>query len=242
MRCTGAECPAQKLRNITHFAAKDAMDIDGLGEAVVESLVNAGLVKTPADLFYLDAQSVATLERMGKKSAENLIAAIEASKRQGLARLLSAFGIRQVGAKAGKVLARHFADLDALMEATLFDLMAIDDIGPVTAQYIVDWFASEQSQHQIRLLRDAGVSFDSKEELADTRFAGKTFVLTGTLSRFTRDEATAIIERFGGKASGSVSKKTDYVLAGEAAGSKLTKAQELGITIISEDEFHAMIE
>ena len=242
MRCTGAECPAQKLRNITHFASKDAMDIDGLGESVVESLVNAGLVNTPADLYYLDAQSVAALDRMGKKSAENLIASIENSKQQGLARLLSAFGIRQVGAKAGKVLARRFADLDALMEATLFDLMDIDDIGPVTAQYIVDWFASEQSRHQIRLLRDAGVAFDSREELADTRFAGKTFVLTGTLAEFTRDEATAIIERFGGKASGSVSKKTSYVLTGEAAGSKLTKAQELGIQILTEAEFKSMIE
>jgi len=242
MRCTGAECPAQQLRNITHFASKDAMDIDGLGEAVVESLVNAGLIHTPADLYYLDAQSVAMLERMGKKSAENLISAIEASKEQGLARLLSAFGIRQVGAKAGKVLARCFPDLDALMEATLLDLMAIDDIGPVTAQYLVDWFASEQSRHQIRLLREAGVSFRSREEVADTRFLGKTFVLTGTLAGFTRDEATAVIERFGGKASGSVSKKTDYVLAGEAAGSKLTKARSLGIPILTEEQFREMIQ
>ena len=242
MRCTGAECPAQLLRNITHFASKDAMDIDGLGPAVVEALVNAGLIKNYADLYYLDAQTVATLDRMGKKSAENLIAAIEKSKLQGLARLLSAFGIRQVGAKAGKVLARHFHSLDALMDATLFDLMAIDDIGPVTAQYISDWFVLDQSQHLIRLLREAGVSFESLESVEDTRFAGKTFVLTGTLSEFTRDEATAIIERFGGKASSSVSKKTDYVLAGEAAGSKLTKAQTLGITVISEADFAEMIQ
>ena len=242
MRCTGAECPAQKLRNITHFASKDGMDIDGLGEAVVESLVNAGLVNTPADLYYLDAQTIATLERFGKKSAENLIASIEASKQQGLARLLSAFGIRQVGAKAGKVLARRYNNLDELMDATLFDLMTIDDIGPVTAQYHLDWFASEQSQHQIRLLREAGVRFDSREEIEDSRFAGKTFVLTGTLERFTRDEAAAAIERFGGKASGSVSKKTSYVVAGAAAGSKLTKAQELGIPVLSEAEFLAMLE
>jgi len=241
MRCTGAECPAQRLRNITHFASKDAMDIDGLGEAVVESLIDAGLVQNYADLFYLDAQSIATLDRMGKKSAENLISAIEKSKSQGLARLLSAFGIRQVGAKAGKVLARRFSNLDTLMDATLFDLMAIDDIGPVTAQYISDWFASEQSQHQIRMLRDAGVSFESREEISDLRFAGKTFVLTGTLSGLTRDEASELIERFGGKTSSSVSKKTDYVLAGEAAGSKLTKAQELGIPVIHEDEFLEMI-
>ena len=241
MRCTGAECPAQRLRNITHFAAKDGMDIDGLGEAVVESLVNAGLVSAPADLYYLDAQSVATLERMGKKSAENLIGAIEASKTQGLARLLSAFGIRQVGVSAGKTLARRYPDLDALMAATEEELMAIDDIGPVTARYIAAWFASPQSRHQIARLRDAGVSFESREELTDARFAGKTFVLTGTLEGFTRDEASAIIERFGGKASGSVSKKTSYVLAGEAAGSKLTKAQELGIPILTEAQFREMI-
>ena len=242
MRCTGAECPAQKLRNITHFASKDGMDIDGLGEAVVESLVNAGLVNTPADLYYRDAQSVATLDRMGKKSAENLISAIEASKQQGLARLLAAFGIRQVGVSAGKTLARRYPDLDALRAATAEELMQIDDIGPVTAQYIVDWFAAEQSQHQLRRLREAGVSFESKEDIRDARFAGKTFVLTGTLESFTRDEATAIIVGFGGKASGSVSKKTDYVLAGEAAGSKLTKAQSLGITILTEAQFREMIQ
>lgn len=242
MRCTGAECPAQKLRNITHFASKDGMDIDGLGEAIVESLVNAGLVNTPADLYYLDAQTVATLDRMGKKSAENLLASIEASKSQGLGRLLAAFGIRQVGVSAGKTLARRYPDLDALMAASAEELQLIDDIGPVTAQYLVEWFASEQSQHQIRRLREAGVSFESKEVLTDARFAGKTFVLTGTLEGFTRDEATAIIERFGGKASGSVSKKTDYVLAGEAAGSKLTKAQALGIPILTEAQFREMIE
>ncbi len=242
MRCTGAECPAQKLRNITHFASKDGMDIDGLGESIVESLVNAGLVNTPADLYYLDAQSVAALDRMGKKSAENLLNAIDASKQQGMARLLAAFGIRQVGVSAGKTLARRYPDLDALMAADEEELMLIDDIGPVTAKYLVDWFASEQSQHQIRRLRDAGVSFESGEELTDARFAGKTFVLTGTLEGFTRDEATAIIERFGGKASGSVSKKTDYVLAGEQAGSKLSKAQTLGIPILTEAQFREMIE
>ncbi len=241
MRCTGAECPAQKLRNITHFASKDGMDIEGLGEAVVELLVNAGLVSTPADLYYLEAQSVAALERMGKKSAENLISAIDASRGQGLARLLSAFGIRQVGASAGKTLARHYHDLDSLMQASAEELMRIDDIGPITASYLVDWFSSEQSQHQIRRLREAGVSFDSREEIADSRFAGKTFVLTGTLEGYTRDEATEIIERFGGKASGSVSKKTDYVLAGEAAGSKLAKAQSLGIPILTEAQFRDMI-
>ena len=241
MRCTGAECPAQRLRNITHFASKDAMDIDGLGAAVVESLVSAGLVSSPADLYYLEPQAVAALERMGKKSAENLIAAIEDSKQRGLARLVSAFGIRQVGAAAGKALARRFPDLDALMAATYFDLAEVPDIGPVTVQYILDWFAQEQSRHQIKLLREAGVSFESKETLVDARFAGKTFVLTGTLKNRTREEAKAAVERFGGKASGSVSKKTSYVVAGEAAGSKLTKARELGIPVLTEEEFEAML-
>ena len=181
IRCTGAECPAQRLRNIVHFASKDAMDIDGLGPAVVEALDKAGLIKTPAELYYLDGQSVAAVDRMGKKSAENLIANLEESKGRGLARLLCAFGIRQVGAKAAKVLARNFADLDELMAAGEERLTQIDDVGPVTARYLTDWFASEQSQHQIRLLRAAGVSFESREELADSRFAGKIFVLTGTL-------------------------------------------------------------
>ncbi|MCD7844442.1 MAG: NAD-dependent DNA ligase LigA [Oscillospiraceae bacterium] len=242
MRCTGAECPAQRLRNIVHFASKEAMDIDGLGPAVAEALDKQGLLHTPAELYYLDAQSVAAAERMGQKSAENLIANIQASKTQGLARLLCAFGIRQVGAKAAKVLARHFATLDDLMAATAEELTVIDDVGPVTAGYLTEWFASPQSQHQIELLRQAGVSFASEEEIADTRFAGKTFVLTGTLEGFTRAEAEAVIERFGGKTSGSVSKKTAYVLAGENPGSKLTKAQSLGVEILTEAQFRALIE
>ena len=242
MRCTGAECPAQKLRNITHFASKEAMDIDGLGPAVVEALVNAGLISSPADLYYLEPQSVASLDRMGKKSAENLIDAIEKSKSAGLARVLCAFGIRQVGSKAAKVLARHFGNLDALIDATIFDLLMVPDIGQITAENIVEYFAHPQSQHQIKLLREAGVSFVSDDEVSDRRFEGITFVLTGTLPTFTRDEAGAIIEKFGGKVSGSVSKKTGYVLAGEAAGSKLTKAESLGIKIIDEEEFWKMIE
>ena len=242
IRCTGAECPAQRLRNIVHFASQDAMDIDGLGPAVVESLDKAGLIKTPAELYTLDAQSVATAERMGKKSAENLINNLEESKSRGLARLLCAFGIRQVGAKAAKVLARRFATLDELMAASEEELTNIGDVGPITARYIVRWFESPQSRHQIELLRQAGVSFESREEIADTRFAGKTFVLTGALERFARSEAEEIIERFGGKASGSVSKKTSYVLAGADPGSKLTKAQSLGVPVITEEEFLQMIE
>ncbi len=241
LRCTSPECPAQRLRNLAHFASREAMDIEGLGISVCESLINSGLVRGFADLYYLEAQSVAMLERMGEKSAQNLIAAIEKSKQAGLARILCAFGIRQVGQKAAKTLAMHFPDLDALMSAGEDELKAIPDIGAITAGFITEWFSLEQSKHQIRLLREAGVSFDSRESIVDSRFAGKTFVLTGALQNYTRDEASAIIERYGGKASGSVSKKTSYVLAGENAGSKLTKAQELGIPVISEEEFAEMI-
>lgn len=237
LRCTGAECPAQRLRNIVHFASRDAMDIDGLGVSLCEALIKAGLVNSPAELYYLEPQSVANLERMGRKSAENLMAALEKSKENGLAKLLCAFGIRQVGAKAGKVLAQHFGSLDELMDATELELMTIPDIGPTTAAFLRDWFDSPQSQHQIKLLREAGVSFLSKERVTDTRFAGKTFVLTGTLEHFTRNEAAAIIEKFGGKTSGSVSKKTSYLLAGENTGSKYQKAMELGIPILSEADF-----
>ena len=241
LRCTGAECPAQRLRNIVHFASRDAMDIDGLGVSLCDALIKAGLVNSPAELYYLEPQSVANLERMGQKSAENLMAALEKSKENGLAKLLCAFGIRQVGQKAGKILAAHFQNLDELMNATELELMTIPDIGATTAAFIRDWFDSPQSQHQIQLLREAGVSFESKEQIVDHRFAGKTFVLTGTLEHFTRDEAGAIIEKFGGKTSGSVSKKTSYLLAGENTGSKYTKAVSLGIPILSEAEFMEMI-
>ena len=242
MRCTGAECPAQRLRNIVHFASREAMDIEGLGTAVAESLISAGLLTSPAGIYYLRAEDIARLDRMGKKSAENLMNAIEKSKSAGLARLLCAFGIRQVGSKAGKVLAQHFGTLDELMAAGEEELQSIPDIGAVTALFIREWFSLEQSQHQIRLLREAGVSFASTETVTDERFRGMTFVLTGTLPTLTRDEAAALIEARGGRTSGSVSKKTSVVLAGENAGSKLTKAQELGIRIIDEDEFRAMLE
>ena len=241
LRCTSPECPAQRLRNIAHFASREAMDIEGLGISVCETLINSGLVRSFADLYYLEAQSVAMLDRMGEKSAENLISSIEKSKAAGLARLLCAFGIRQVGQKAARTLAMHYPDLDSVMSADTEELTRIPDIGAVTAGFITEWFSMEQSKHQIRLLREAGVSFASKESILDTRFAGMTFVLTGALQKFTRDEASGIIERYGGKASGSVSKKTSIVLAGENAGSKLAKAQELGIRIISEEEFEEMI-
>lgn len=242
LRCTSPECPAQRLRNIAHFASREAMDIEGLGISVCESLINSGLVKDASDLYYLEKEPVAQLDRMGDKSAANLIAAIEASKQAGLARLLCAFGIRQVGQKAAKVLASHYASLDELMAADAEALTTIPDIGGITAGFIVDWFQNPQSQDLIGKLRAAGVSFASREEKKDDRFSGLTFVLTGTLSRFTRDEASAIIEGYGGKASSSVSKKTAYVLAGENAGSKLTKAESLGVKIISEEEFEAMIQ
>ena len=241
LRCTSPECPAQRLRNIAHFASREAMDIEGLGISVCESLINNGLVSSAADLYYLEQDKIAELERMGDKSAANLIAAIERSKSAGLARLLCAFGIRQVGQKAAKVLAGSFEDLDALIAANAEQLTAIPDIGGITAGFITEWFSLPQSQHLIGRLRAAGVDFTSHEEKKDDRFAGLTFVLTGTLSDFTRDEASAIIESFGGKASSSVSKKTSYVLAGENAGSKLTKAEGLGIKIISEADFAEMI-
>ena len=241
VRCTGVECPAQRLRNLVHFASREAMDIEGLGFSLAEALVNSGMVKTPADLYRLDPQTVATLDRMGKKSAENLMDEIEKSKQRDLSRLLCAFGIRQVGQKAAKVLARTFGSMDAIENATPLELTAVDDIGPITAESVVSWAQNPQTQHQLRMLREAGVNMLSREERRDNRFLGKTFVLTGTLTKYTRDEASAIVESFGGKASSSVSKKTSYVLAGEAAGSKLDKARTLGIPVITEDEFEKMI-
>ncbi len=242
IRCTGAECPAQLVRNLAHFASRDAMDIEGLGIAVVEALVSAELIKSPADLYFLEPQSVAALERMGKKSAENLLAAIEKSKENDLGRLLYAFGIRQVGQKVAKTIAQHFGTLEAIQNATAEDFTAVDDIGTITADNLRHWFDSEQSRHLIRRLREAGVNMTAAQTGSDRRFEGKTFVLTGALERFTRDEASALIEDRGGKASGSVSKKTTYVVAGENAGSKLKKANELGIPVLTEDEFANMLE
>ena len=242
IRCTGAECPAQLMRHLVHFASRDAMDIEGLGPANVESLVNAGLLKTPGDLYALRAEDVAQLERMGKKSAENLTAAIEKSKANDLSKLLTAFGIRQVGQKAAQVLARQFVTLDALAAADIETLSAVPDIGPITAQNIADWFADPQSQHLIETLRTAGVNMESHAEPIGDKLAGLTFVLTGELSGFSRKEAGERSQALGGKVSGSVSKKTSYVVAGEAAGSKLRKAQEFNIPILDEAGFVAMLE
>jgi DNA ligase (NAD+) len=217
------------------------MDIEGLGPSLVKALVDGGLIKSAAELYFLDERSVAGLERMGEKSAKNLMEAIEKSKKAGLARLIYALGIRQVGESAAKTLAARFKSLDALASASIEELTAVEDIGPVTAAYIKGWFESPQSAHLLRLLREAGVAMEqAEEEPADRRFEGMTFVLTGGLTAYTRDEAQAIIEKFGGRTASSVSKKTSIVVAGENAGSKLAKAESLGVRIIDEAEFLRM--
>ncbi len=242
LRCTGAECPAQLSRNISHFVSRDAMDIDGLGTAIVETLIERGMIKSPADIYYLTLEELKSLWQKGGKAAEKLLASIEKSKQQDLGRLIYALGIRQVGAKTGKVLARSFGSMDALMQASVEELTEVEDVGEVTAQSIFEWFAQPQSRHMIERLRQAGVNFENTRQISDSRFSGMTFVLTGALTRFTREEASEKIEQFGGKASGSVSKKTSYVVVGENAGSKERKARELGIPILTEDEFFEMIQ
>ena len=242
LRCTGAECPAQLSRNIAHFVSRDAMDIDGLGSAIVESLIEKGLIHSPADIYYLTLEDIKSLWKSGSTAAKKLLAAIEASKQQDVSRLIYALGIRQVGAKTGKVLSSTFGSLDALMAASVEELTEVPDVGSVTAESIHDWFSQEQSRHLVERLRQAGVNFENKRVITDARFAGKTFVLTGALSKFTREEATEKIELLGGKAAGSVSKKTSFVVVGENAGSKERKARELGIPILTEDEFLEMLQ
>ena len=241
VRCTGAECPAQLLRNLVHFVSRDAMDIEGVGPAVLQQMIETEMVRSPADLYYLREEDVANLERMGKKSARNAMEAIEKSKENDLSRLLYALGIRQVGAKAGHVLAAHFKSFEALSASGLDELTEIPDIGPITAQFILDWLGSAQSQHLIGRLKAAGVNMEYLEKQVNSNFEGMTFVLTGTLQKFTRQEAGKLVEERGGKAVSSVSKKTTYVVAGENAGSKLTKAQELGIPVLTENEFLEML-
>ncbi len=241
IRCTGAECPAQLLRNLIHFAARDAMDIDGIGPAVLKQLIEAKLVANPADLYDLTAEQLKKLERMGAKSAQNAVEAIAKSKENDLWRLIYALGIRQVGEKAAKVLAAHFGSMDALRRATAEELTQIDDVGAVTADYITRWMQSEQAADLLERLKNAGLNMESRRTLVDSRFAGMTFVLTGALTRFTREEAGEMIEQRGGKVASSVSKKTTYVVAGENAGSKLKKAQELNILVLSEEEFLALL-
>lgn len=242
LRCTGAACPAQLSRSLAHFVSRDAMDIDGMGKNIVAALIEKGFVKTPADLYYLTVEEMKQLWSKGDTHARKLLKAIEESKSRDLSRLIFALGIRQVGAKAGKTLAGHFGNLDALMNASLEELTGVEDVGEITARNILDWFAQPSAREMVERLRTAGVNFESQRTVSDARFAGMTFVLTGALTKFTRDQATEQIELFGGKASGSVSKKTTYVVVGENAGSKERKARELGIPILSEDDFLGMIQ
>ena len=241
IRCNNSQCPAQLLRVLIHFCTRDAMDIEGLGDAVLIALVNEGLVSTPADIYSLNVEDVAKIDRMGTKSANNLINAIEKSKQNDLSKLVFALGIRHIGQKAAKQLSQTFGDIDSIINASVEDISSIEGFGEIMAKSAFEYFAMPQTKELILKLRDKGVNMFSKKEVKDNRFSGKTFVLTGTLPTYSRTEATEIIESFGGKASSSVSKKTDFVLAGEDAGSKLKKAIDLGVAIISEEEFKSMI-
>ena len=241
LRCCNPDCPNQLLRNLIHFCSRDAMDIEGMGTAVLETFVNEGMIKTAADIYNLDREKIASIERMGEKSADNLIAAAEKSKGNDLARLIYALGIRHIGQKAGALLSEKFGTMDALMNATAEQIAEIEGFGLIMAKSVEEFFSHEESRQLIADLKATGVNMESQKQIVDMRFEGKTFVLTGTLSMYKRSEAEKIIESFGGKASGSVSKKTSYVLAGEDAGSKLKKANDLGVTVISEEEFAEMI-
>ncbi len=241
-RCIGIECPAQLLRSIVHFVSKEAMDIDGLGYKIVEQLIEKGLIKNIADIYTLSLEDVASLKKNGKKFAQNLIDSIEESKKQDLFHVINALGIKQVGIKAAKVLAKKYKTMEELSNASFESLALTDDVGEITANNIIEFFAQEQTKDIIERLKNLGVNMESlQEDNIDNRFEGKIFVLTGALEKYSRKEAEDLIEKYGGKTSSSVSKKTSYVLAGEDAGSKLTKAQELGITIITEKEFENMI-
>ena len=241
VRCTGIECPAKLYRNIVHFVSRDAMNIDGLGENIISTLLEKDMISNIADIYDLKYEDILTLKKNGKKFAQNLIDSINASKGNDLYRLITAFGIRHVGVKAAKILAKRYGTLDNLSKASFESLSYVEEIGPIVANSIKEFFEQEQTKDLIKRLKNAGVNMTRlKSDEEDDRFAGKTFVLTGTLEKYTREEASEIIEKFGGKTSSSVSKKTSYVLAGEDAGSKLTKAQSLGVQVISEDEFIEM--
>lgn len=241
-RCIGIECPARTLRNITHFASREAMNIDGLGEAIIEQLLDKKLIENIADIYYLKFEDISSLKKDGKKFAQNLIDSINKSKNNDLDRLICGLGIRNVGSKLAKVLAKRFKSMDNLMNASIINLNSIEEVGEIIANNIYEFFAQDQTIDLINKLKEANVNMQYlKEDFNDERFYGQTFVLTGTLEKYTRDEASEIIESFGGKTSGSVSKKTTYVLAGEDAGSKLRKANELGVKVITEDEFEEMI-
>lgn len=242
-RCTGVNCPAQRLRNIIHFVSRTAMNIDGLGPSIIEQMIDRHLIETAADLYYVQADDIADMDKMGEKSAKNLIEALEKSKTNPLYRLINSFGIRHIGEKAAKILSAQYKTLDNLRNATVEELTQIPDIGEKMAVSIVEFFAEEQTKEFILKLENAGINCidDSENSIVDMRFQDMTFVLTGTLEKYKRSEAAKIIESYGGKTSSSVSKKTTYVLAGTEAGSKLDKAQTLGVTVISEAEFEEMI-
>lgn len=242
VRCTGIECPAKLYRNLVHFVSREAMNIDGLGENIIGQLLEKNLISNIADIYTLKFEDIASLKKNGKKFAQNLIDSINNSKENDLYRLITALGIRHVGVKAAKILARKYENIDNLMETTVEKLSTINDIGPIVANSIREFFLQEQTKDLIEKLKQVGLNTKSLEEKSDdNRLEGKTFVLTGSLEKYTRGEATNIIEKLGGKTSSSVSKKTDYVLAGEDAGSKLVKAQNLGVIIITEDEFDKMV-
>ena len=243
IRCTGIECPAKLVRNLEHFVSREAMNIDGLGEKIIVQLLENNLIENIADIYTLTIDEIASLKKNGKKFAQNLINSINTSKENDLYRLITALGIRHVGAKASKILARKYRTMEALSMATAEELSTINDIGPIVANSIREFFDQEQTKDLLEKLKQAEVNMESleQEENIDNRFEGKTFVLTGSLEKYSRNEAADIIEKFGGKTSGSVSKKTDYVLAGEEAGSKLAKAEKLGITIINENQFEELI-
>lgn len=242
LRCLNPDCPSQLLRTLIHFCSRDAMDIEGLGEAVLEALVNRGLIHTAADIYHLEKNDIAGIERLGEKSAQNLIEAAEKSKENDLSKLIFALGIRHIGQKAGSLLAEHFGSMDAIMAADEQTIAQIDGFGEIMAKSVCEFFSLESSRELIERLKNCGVNMKSQKQTVDERFRGMTFVLTGTLSLYKRSEASAIIENFGGKTSSSVSKKTTFVLAGENAGSKLQKATDLGVTIITEEQFGKMIE
>lgn len=242
VRCNNPDCPAQLLRVLIHYCSRDAMDIEGMGPAVLEQLVKNGLVKTVADIYSLTTDHLKKMERLGEKSARNLIDAVNRSKKNDLSRLLFALGIRHVGQKAGKLLAQRFGFMDALLNAQQEEISAIEGFGGIMAESTAAFLSKPETKHLIQALKAAGVNMTSQSEVQDLRFAAKTFVLTGTLPTYTRKEASELVERFGGKVSSSVSKKTSYVLAGEEAGSKLEKAQSLGVPVITEAEFIKMLD
>ena len=241
IRCINPECPAQLLRNLIHFCSRDAMDIEGLGPAIIETFVNEGMIAKTYDIYNLDFNKILSLEGFKETSANNIINSVNNSKNNDLSKLIFALGIRHIGAKAGKLLADYFKDIDLIMNASVDDILQIDGFGKVMAESVVEFFSSDSTKELIAKLKESGLNMKSTNVVEDTRFSGMTFVLTGTLPTLKRAEASKIIESFGGKTSSSVSKKTTYVLAGEEAGSKLDKANKLGVQVISEEEFKEMI-